>query len=27
MWSRFDAVTDFSVFERLLAVNYLAACT
>ncbi|HXL19253.1 MAG TPA: SDR family oxidoreductase [Streptosporangiaceae bacterium] len=25
MWSRFDAVTDFSVFERLLAVNYLAA--
>ncbi|HEY4746652.1 MAG TPA: SDR family NAD(P)-dependent oxidoreductase, partial [Steroidobacteraceae bacterium] len=25
MWSRFDAVSDFSVFERLLAVNYLAA--
>jgi short-subunit dehydrogenase len=23
MWSRFDAVVDFSVFERLLAVNYL----
>jgi len=25
MWSRFDAVSDFSVFERLLAVNYLGA--
>jgi short-subunit dehydrogenase len=25
MWSRFDAVEDFSVFERLLAVNYLGA--
>jgi short-subunit dehydrogenase len=25
MWSRFDAVQDFSVFERLLAVNYLGA--
>src|SRR5579863_10723471 len=25
MWARFDAVTDFSVFERLLAVNYLGA--
>jgi short-subunit dehydrogenase len=23
MWSRFDAVVDFEVFERLLAVNYL----
>ena len=23
MWSRFDAIVDFSVFERLLAVNYL----
>ncbi len=23
MWSRFDAVVDFSVFERLMAVNYL----
>ncbi len=23
MWSRFDAVSDLSVFERLLAVNYL----
>jgi NAD(P)-dependent dehydrogenase (short-subunit alcohol dehydrogenase family) len=25
MWARFDAVTDFSVYERLLAVNYLGA--
>jgi short-subunit dehydrogenase len=25
MWSRFDAIVDFSVFERLLAVNYLGA--
>ena len=25
MWSRFDAVQDFTVFERLLAVNYLGA--
>jgi short-subunit dehydrogenase len=25
MWARFDALTDFSVFERLLAVNYLGA--
>lgn len=25
MWSRFDAVSDFGVFERLLAVNYLGA--
>lgn len=25
MWSRFDAVTDFGTFERLLAVNYLGA--
>jgi short-subunit dehydrogenase len=25
MWSRFDALEDFSVFERLLAVNYLGA--
>lgn len=25
MWARFDAITDFSVFERLLAVNYLGA--
>ena len=25
MWSRFDAVVDFEVFERLLAVNYLGA--
>jgi NAD(P)-dependent dehydrogenase (short-subunit alcohol dehydrogenase family) len=25
MWSRFDMVEDFSVFERLLAVNYLGA--
>ena len=25
MWARFDAVQDFSVFERLLAVNYLGA--
>jgi short-subunit dehydrogenase len=24
MWSRFDAVTDFTTFERLLAVNYLS---
>ena len=25
MWARFDAVSDFSVYERLLAVNYLGA--
>src|SRR4029077_8444066 len=25
MWSRFDAISDFSVFERLLSVNYLGA--
>ena len=25
MWSRFDAVSDFGMFERLLAVNYLGA--
>jgi short-subunit dehydrogenase len=25
MWSRFDALENFSVFERLLAVNYLGA--
>src|SRR5580698_8526660 len=25
MWARFDAVTDFSVYQRLLAVNYLGA--
>ncbi|HUL18717.1 MAG TPA: SDR family oxidoreductase [Steroidobacteraceae bacterium] len=25
MWARFDAVRDFSVYERLLAVNYLGA--
>ncbi len=25
MWSRFDAVSDLSVFERLLAVNFLGA--
>ncbi len=25
MWARLDAVSDFSVFERLLAVNYLGA--
>lgn len=25
MWSRFDAVSDFSVFERLMAINYLGA--
>jgi short-subunit dehydrogenase len=25
MWSRFDAVTDFSVFERVMAVNYFGA--
>jgi short-subunit dehydrogenase len=25
MWSRFDAVRDFGMFERLLAVNYLGA--
>ncbi len=25
MWARFEAVTDFSVYERLLAVNYLGA--
>jgi short-subunit dehydrogenase len=25
MWSRFDAISDRSVFERLLAVNYLGA--
>lgn len=25
MWARFDAVTDFSMYERLLAVNYLGA--
>jgi short-subunit dehydrogenase len=25
MWARFDAVQDFSVYERLLAVNYLGA--
>ena len=25
MWSRFDALTDFSIFERLMEVNYLAA--
>ncbi len=25
MWARFDAVTDFSVYERLLKVNYLGA--
>jgi NAD(P)-dependent dehydrogenase (short-subunit alcohol dehydrogenase family) len=25
MWSRFDAISDLSVFERLLAVNYLGA--
>ena len=25
MWSRFDAVSDFSVFARLLATNYLGA--
>ena len=25
MWARLDAVTDFSVYERLLAVNYLGA--
>lgn len=25
MWARFDAVGDFSVYERLLAVNYLGA--
>jgi short-subunit dehydrogenase len=29
MWARFDAVSDFAVYERLLAVNYLGAvhCT
>lgn len=25
MWSRFDAVTDFAVYERLMAVNFLGA--
>ncbi|MBV8496693.1 MAG: SDR family NAD(P)-dependent oxidoreductase, partial [Gammaproteobacteria bacterium] len=25
MWSRFEAVRDFTVFERLMAVNYLGA--
>ena len=25
MWARFDAVSDFGVYERLLAVNYLGA--
>ena len=25
MWARFDAVTDFAIYERLLAVNYLGA--
>ena len=25
MWARFEAVSDFSVYERLLAVNYLGA--
>lgn len=25
MWARFDEVTDFSMYERLLAVNYLGA--
>jgi short-subunit dehydrogenase len=25
MWSRFDAISDLTVFERLLAVNYLGA--
>jgi len=25
MWARFDAIADLAVFERLLAVNYLAA--
>src|SRR5579864_4866972 len=25
MWSRFDAVSDFSVFARLMATNYLGA--
>ena len=25
MWSRFDAVRDFAIYERLLAVNYLGA--
>ena len=25
MWARFDAVHDFSVYERLLAINYLGA--
>jgi short-subunit dehydrogenase len=25
MWARFDAVSDFSVYERLLAVNYMGA--
>jgi short-subunit dehydrogenase len=25
MWSRFDAISDFAVFARLLAVNYLGA--
>ena len=25
MWARFDAVHDFAVYERLLAVNYLGA--
>src|SRR6478735_67621 len=24
MWSRFDALADFSIFERLMEVNYLA---
>jgi len=24
MWSRFDAVSDFEIFERLMQVNYLA---
>jgi short-subunit dehydrogenase len=25
MWSRFDAIRDYTVFERVLAINYLAA--